>query len=149
MAKIDLRRAYRTVHIHPNNYQATGLKWKFQNSNKFTYMVDSRLPYGGRRAPSIFHRLTQAVKRMMAMRGCKAIVVYLDDFLVTGATLAECFEIFNCLLELLQSLGFSINWKKVVPPTQCLIFLGVLIDTVSQSISLPHGKLCSITGVVA
>ena len=26
MAKIDLCHAYRTVHIHPNNYQATGLK---------------------------------------------------------------------------------------------------------------------------
>ena len=141
LAKIDLCHAYRTVYIHPNNYRATGLKWKFQNSNKCTYMVDTRLPCGGRRAPDIFHRLIQAVKRMMARHGYKAIVVYLDDFLVTGATLAECFEIFNCLLELLQSLGFSINWKKVVPPTQCLIFLGVLINTVSQSMSLPHDKL--------
>ena len=33
MAKIDLRHAYRTVHIHPDNYQATGLKWKFENNN--------------------------------------------------------------------------------------------------------------------
>ena len=107
-------------------------------------MVDARLPYGGRRAPGIFHCLTQAVKRMVARRGYKAIVVYLDDFLVIGATPAECLEIFNCLLELLQSLDFSINWKKVVPPTQRLIFLGVLIDTVSQSMSLPHDKLVAL-----
>ena len=84
MAKIDLRHAYRTVHIQPNNYQATGLKWKFQNSKKFTYMVDTRLPYGGRRALGIFHHLTQAVKHMMARHGYKAIVVYLHDFLVIG-----------------------------------------------------------------
>ena len=55
MAKIGLRHAYRAVRIHPNNYQATGLKWKFQNSNKFTYMVDTKLPCGGRRTPGIFH----------------------------------------------------------------------------------------------
>ena len=71
-------------------------------------------------------------------------MVYLNDFLVIGSTLVECFEIFNCLLELLQRLGFSINWKKVVPPTQCLIFLGVLIDTFSQSMSLPHDKLVAL-----
>ena len=110
---------------------------------KFTYMVDTRLSYGGRRAPGIFHRLTQVVKRMMASHGYKATVVYLDDFLVIGAILAECYD-FNCFLELLQNLGSSINWKHVVPPTQCLIFLGVLIDTISQSLSLPHDKLVAL-----
>ena len=107
-------------------------------------MTLTRLPYGGRRASGIFHCLTQVVKCMMARRGYKAIVVYLDDFLVIGASLAECLEIFNCLLELLQNLGFSISLKKVVLPTQCLIFLGVLIDTISQSMSLPHDKLVAL-----
>ena len=85
-AKIDLRHTYRSVHIHPDNYEATGLKWRFGDSRHFTYFVDTRLPYGGRRAPGIFNRLTQAVKCMMARRGYRAIVVYLDDFLVIGAT---------------------------------------------------------------
>ena len=125
MEKIDLRHAYRSVHIHPSNYQATGLKWKFSNSNHFTYFVDTRLPYGGRRAPGIFHSLTQAVKRMMAMRGYKMIVVYLDDFLIVASSWTQCMEAYECLLELLQNLGFEISFRKVVPPTQCLTFLGV------------------------
>lgn len=29
MAKIDLRHAYRSVSIRPDNYQFTGLKWQF------------------------------------------------------------------------------------------------------------------------
>ena len=99
MAKVDLRRAYRSVHINPNNYQATGLKWKFKGAKKFTYFVDTRLPYGGRCALGIFNRLTQAVKHLT--------VVYLDDFLVLGATWGECKEVFDCLIELLQNLGFS------------------------------------------
>ena len=69
MAQIDLHHAYRSAHIHPSNYQATGLKWNFSDSYHFTYFVDTRLPYGGRRAPGIFNRLTQAVKRMMARKG--------------------------------------------------------------------------------
>ena len=48
IAKVDLRHAYRSVHINPNNYQATILKWKFKDDKKFTYFVDTRLSYGGR-----------------------------------------------------------------------------------------------------
>ena len=125
MAKTDLTHAYRSVHIHPANFEATGLKWRFGDSRHFTYFVDTRLPYGGRRAPGIFNRLTQAVNRMMARRRYRAIVMYLDDFLVTGATWQECQDVFECLLQLLKNLGFEINQNKVVPSTQQLVFLGI------------------------
>ena len=48
MAKIDLRHAYQSVHIHPSNYQAIDLKWKFSNSNHFTYFVDTRTSLWGK-----------------------------------------------------------------------------------------------------
>ena len=48
MAKIDLRHAYRSVDIHPDNYEATALKRRFGDSTHFTYFADTRLLYGGR-----------------------------------------------------------------------------------------------------
>ena len=80
----------------------------------------------------------------MARRGFKLILAYLNDFLVLAATWAECKEVFDCLIELLQNLDFEINWRKVEPPTQCLTFLGVLIDTVSECLSLPQEKLVDL-----
>ena len=113
MAKIDLHHAYRSVPIHPHNYHGTGLKWKFNgNKVKFTYFVDTRLAFGGRRSPEIFHRLTQAVKRIMSRKGYNAIVVYLDDFLIIGESREACQAAFDALLALLQNLGFSISWHK-------------------------------------
>ena len=109
--------------------------------------MDTRLPYGGRRAPGIFNCLTQAVKRMMARRGYRAIVVYLDDFLVIRATWQECQEVFECLLQLVKNLGFEINQKKVVPPTQQLVFLCILIDTISQTLPLPEDKLVELQSI--
>ena len=88
MAKVDLSHAYRSVSIPPNNYAGTGLKWKFKGASKVTYSVDTKLGYGGCHVPCIFHCLTQAVKSFMVKRGNKAIAVYLDDFLIIGATLA-------------------------------------------------------------
>ena len=69
IAKIDLRHAYHSIPIHPSNYRATGLKWVFTGNNQPTYLIDTRLPYGGRSAPGIFHRITQAVRRIVCRKG--------------------------------------------------------------------------------
>ena len=90
MAKIDLRHAYRSVPIHKSNYVATGLQWHFAGHNHPTYFFDTRLAFGAKSSPEIFHRLTQAVRRMMERRGFKTIIVYLDDFLIIGETKEEC-----------------------------------------------------------
>ena len=120
----------------------TGLKWKFKGKKvKFTYFLDNRLPFGGKRSPEIFNRLTQAVRCIMAREGYNAIVVYLDHFLVIGESREACQAAFDALLSLLKNLGFRINWSKVVHPTQRLVFLGVLIDTVQYTLSLPEDKL--------
>lgn len=79
MANVDLKSAYRSVKTHPTNHEATGLQWTFKGDTHPTYMVDARLPFGSSKAPSIFNRLTQSVRRMMARRGF-LVVVYLDDF---------------------------------------------------------------------
>ena len=68
LAKVDLRSAYRYVPVHPSNFEVTGLKWRFAGSHRDVYMVDKRLPFGARLSPGVFHRLTQAVRRMMAKR---------------------------------------------------------------------------------
>jgi len=54
MAKIDLRHAYRSVPIHPNNYAATGLQWLFSGQSCPTYFFDTRLPFGAKSSPEIF-----------------------------------------------------------------------------------------------
>ena len=141
LAKIDLRHAYRSVPIHPSNYPATGLKWTFSGDSRPTYMYDTRLCFGGRRSPGIFHRLTQSVRRMMCRKGFDDIVVYLDDFLIVSQSKEECELAFTTLRELLLDLGFEISPSKVVPPCQQLTFLGIVFDTQAMELSLPPDKL--------
>ncbi|XP_057307364.1 uncharacterized protein LOC130645393 [Hydractinia symbiolongicarpus] len=149
MAKVDLRHAYRSVPVHPSNYAALGLKWRFSGSTQYSYLVDTRLPFGGRSAPGIFHRLTQSVRRMMLRQGFPLVIVYLDDFLVIGRTQTECYEAYNTLCKLLVGLGFQLSPAKLVPPCQQLTFLGILLDTVSLTLSLPPAKLDALREVVS
>ena len=77
-AKVDLRSAYRSVNLSKASQEVTGLKWVLNGET--VYLRDSKLLFGAKLSPGIFHRLTQAVKRIMARKGYDLLVVYLDDF---------------------------------------------------------------------
>ncbi len=148
MAKVDIKSSYRHVPIHPKSQRATGLSWVFEDGTK-QYFYDAKLPFGARASPTIFHRISQSVKRMMARRGFDLVVAFQDDFLIIGKTYAECLEAWLILIDLLLGLGFQLSQKKSVGPTTCLVFLGIQLDTVSCQCSLPREKLEDIQTVTA
>lgn len=142
MAKVDLQAAYRHVKLSDHSKQVTGLKWQF--GQKTVYLRDTRLCFGSKLAPGIFHRITQAVRRMLIRRGLTATVVYLDDFFIKANTFQDCLAAMNILISLLRKLGFAINWRKVVDPTTRIIFLGIEIDSIAMCLRLPDEKLIQV-----
>lgn len=54
MAKIDLKQAYRSVQVHESDHEVLGCKWTFSGNDEgtFTYMFDTRLPFGAKLSPS-------------------------------------------------------------------------------------------------
>ena len=88
---------------------------------------------------------------MMARRGY-TLLAYLDNFLVIDPTQLRRKVAFDTLLNLLESLGFTINWSKVVYPAQYLIFLGAEINTVQCELRLsddPVSVLLSLLNVTS
>ena len=140
-AKVDLKSAYRSVGLSERSQQVTGLSWQF--NGKTVYMRDTKLCFGARLSPGIFHRLTQAVKRMMARRGYDLVVVYLDDFLIISKSQIECQIALRVLIQLLRKLGFAIHWGKVIDPTTKISFLEIELDSVTMTLRLPDEKLQS------
>ncbi|KAK7096980.1 hypothetical protein V1264_004022 [Littorina saxatilis] len=140
MAKVDLKSAYRSVRIHPSSTQWTGLHWTFEGDSAPTFQRDSRLPFGDRKAPAIFHRLTQSIRRHLRRQGFDAVVVYLDDFFICAPTFGECQAALNSVIGLLRSLGFGIAWEKVEGPSKQVTFLGVTINSQSGILSLDTVK---------
>ena len=118
LAKLDIKSAYRHIPISLSSQQVRGLLWRFSDGNE-VYLYDTKLPFGARASPTIFHRISQAIKRMMLKRGHNLIVAYQDDFLVIGASFRECEKALIALQSLLCDLGFEINKEKMVNPTKC------------------------------
>lgn len=61
-------------------------------------------------------------------------------FLIFGKSFVECSRAMHTLIYLLRQLGFAINWSKIEGPSQQLVFLGVVADSVSMTLALPTSK---------
>lgn len=144
LAKVDLQSSFRSVGLSRDNYAATGLKWRFKGHKKDTYMVDTRMCFGGRRAPGIFNMLTQAVRDIMVAKGIRGIIVYTDDFLLISDSFEECRQMQLALISLLRKLGFAISYGKVEGPKQCIVFLGFELNTTEMTIAVPTHKVQEI-----
>ena len=145
-AKLDQKAAYRSVGIHPSNYTYMGLKWLFEGDTQPTYLIDKHLCFGAKNFPGIFHRLTQAVRRMMK-RGWN-IVCFLDDVLLIADDFTQCYNGYTELIRLVRALGFAIAWNKTSDPCQVVTYLGVCFDSTSRTVSLPPDKVEKFAAVL-
>ena len=143
MAKVDLKSAYRSVEIKPEQYTLTGLRWKFNGEDRATNIIDRCLGFGARKAPSIFSRITQSVARMMHRRSFNCIV-YLDDFFLCENSFSRCLMALSTLVHLLRSLNFKINWQKITDPCRRMNFLGVEIDLDKEQLRLDPDKTTAL-----
>ena len=137
---IDIESAWRWIPVFPPHRELQGFHWMFgtHDSSQYNYYVDNRLCFSLLCTPFIFNRISNAIVRMMACRGFRAVVNYLDDFLIIGSTKEECQPGLVTLITLLHYLGFNVHWRKVISPTQRITFLGIELDSSTMSLRLPR-----------
>ena len=138
--KRDLRRAYRQIPVDPGDYCYLGYCWNEE------FYFDTVLCMGQRNAAMACSRVTKAVMHMHENAG-HAGTSYLDD-LIGVSPADEAVEAYDGLGELLLQLGLFENFVKACPPATIQIVLGVLIDTVNGTISVPSDKMEDINSLL-
>ena len=138
--KRDLRHAYRQIPVDPRDYKYLGYFW-----NDSLYF-DTALAMGQRNAAMACSRTTKAIMYMHAMDGYTG-TSYLDDLIgVENPDLSEV--AYLALGDLLLELGLGENFTKACGPATMQIVLGILIDTINMTASVPKDKLEEITTLV-
>ena len=95
-------------------------------------------------SPQGIYKANKTHNSFLWKRGIK-IIVCLDDFLILGSSVEESKANTQLTLDLLQWLGFTINWEKsALAPTQSLTFPGLSIDSQTMLLSLPEKKILNI-----
>ena len=105
---------------------------------------DARLSFGLRCAPYIFTEISNFITRTMERLGFACVANYLDDFLIFGSSYQDCQMAQTTLITLLGELGFLVSWKKCSTPSTSVRYLGIIIDSMTMSLSLPEDKLLKL-----
>ncbi len=134
MASIDIKDAFYSVPIQKSHKKYLKFMWA-GNMLQFCAM-----PNGYCDAMRIFTKLLKPAFSNLRERGFES-VIYVDDSFLMDDSFQECWTNIKATLQCLQSLGFVIHPdKSVLYPTQELIFLGFIINTVNMTITLVTEK---------
>ena len=135
MAKLDLKDAYFCVPLHKQSQKFVRFQW---DGKLYGFLC---LYFGLGPAARIFTKLLKvplAVLRRLNM----LIIIYIDDMLIIGRTRKEVESTRDTLIYLLQHLGFLLILKKsVLQPCQEIKFLGLIVNSVNLTLSLPLQKV--------
>lgn len=148
LATIDLKDAYFLLAIRHTDRKY--LKFQFQpnNSLKTHTFSFNCMPFGLSVAPRVFTKIMKEVIAYLRHRGYQS-VCYLDDILCIGNTYKTCLDNVNKTLNLLEFLGFVVNYdKSMLRPRQFCKYLGFCYDTKNLSIELPPDKRRNIVKLV-
>ena len=74
LAKMDVKRAYRNIPVHPQDRHLLGMHWKGE------IFVDMVLHFGLRSAPLLFTAVADALQWVMEHKGVTWLDHYIDDF---------------------------------------------------------------------
>ena len=140
-AKSDFSSAFRHFPINRNFWKFLIMKAKNPKDGKWYYFIDKCMPFGAAISCSHFQRFSNAIAHIFKFRTGKEAVNYLDDFFFV----ALCHLLCNCqveqFLEICKQVNFPVSLEKTYWAASQLVFLGILIDTANQRISIPIEKV--------
>ena len=140
LSKIDIRSAYRTVPVHPEDRRLLGMLWEGQ------LFVDTVLPFGLQSAPKLFTAVADAVEWIAKLRGIQLLFHYLDDFLLVSSSASGAAQL-DSLLEVFADLGLPLALEKLEASPR-VTFLGIEMDSIYMELRLPQKKISELKGLI-
>ena len=116
-SKLDLENAYFQIPLAESSKEFATI-----NTHKGLFRFN-RLPFGVASAPAIFQRTMETL-----LRGIKGVSVFIDDILVTGATVAEHLETLERVMARLEEAGLRLKREKCFFLRDRIEYLGHIID---------------------
>ncbi|XP_048757041.2 uncharacterized protein LOC130046337 isoform X1 [Ostrea edulis] len=133
---MDLSSAFRLLPVRPADFSLLGICVGDQ------FFIDKCMPFGCSIACATFEKFSSLLHWIVATQSHNSnIIHYLDDFLFVGKPLSDhCYNLSLVFRQTCRAIGVPINDKKTEGPTTKLTFLGLGIDTISQTIFIPEQK---------
>ena len=149
IGKSDMLSAFRNLGISPRNWKWLVLKAKSPFDNKWYFFVDKCLPFGAAISCSHFQRLSNAISHLVGARVQFYPINYLDDFLFVGISTEECDGQMQVFLTICNKIRFPVSLEKMYWSCTLLTFLGFLLNSCEQTVSVPADKISKALNLIS
>lgn len=134
MSTVDISRAYK-------NFRSDPLDWPLLCANwGNNYYCDITMPFGARASSLHMQSAANAIVYALEQKGVYARV-YLDDIITLSADKEAALAHHDIVIQLLTRLGLPIARDKIQTPARAVEWLGININTLDMTISIPHKKV--------
>ena len=118
------------------------MKAKDPKTGLWKYFVDKCLPFGSSIGCAHFQRFSDALKHLIEYRTQSPgqVTHYLDDFLFVTLMILRCNFMIQQFLTLCKEIGVSVSMDKTEWGSTIIVFLGILLDGNSLTLSIPLEK---------
>ena len=141
IAKSDFSAAFRNVPMKICDICYLIMKAESPFDHKIYYFVDKCLPFGASISCSHFQEISNAIAHIVRFKTKEDLINYLDDFLFAALLRSWCDGQVRIFLQICEEIQFPVSQEKTFWSCTILVFLGLLIDTVNQVISVPREKI--------
>ena len=132
---IDLENAYFSIPISKNSRKYLKFIW---NDVLYEFVC---LPFGLSSAPRVFTKIMKPIFSYMRSQGISCFF-YIDDSLNQDIDQETCMNNATMLLQMMEELGFYINFEKsALLPSRRILYFGFIIDSEQFKLFLPEEKL--------
>lgn len=136
--KLDLSNCFLSFPLHPSMFKF----FTFEFERRYYCFV--RLPFGFNKAPYICTQLLSVVSFRLKVHHNIVHTRYLDDWLLCASTDSAGATAQASTKQVFRDFGLVNNTEKQVGPTQCIEFLGIIIDSVAQQIRLSAERISEL-----
>ena len=143
IAKSDMKSAFRNLNMKKEDWPFLLLMARSPIDKKWYFFVDKNLPFGSSISCSHFNRFSDSIAHIVMVKETKnrRPVNYLDDFFFTALKQLFCDAQVQLFLDICNKIRFPVSLEKTFWSTTTLTFLGLLINTVTQTVSIPTEKV--------
>ena len=148
LIKVDLQSAFLSCPVRPQDRHLLGFVWP-PGAVKDCYYFFNVLCFGMKSSPKQFNILATAMEYIIAKRGeFSTILHYMDDYVAVCPTFESAQQILYIMVSTFESAGFQVQPEKTLGPARALEYLGIMVDTVKQQLSISQERMDEISQLV-
>ena len=141
ISRSDISRAFRNVPLNRRSWPFLILKAQNPKDKKWYFFLDKCLPFGSSSSCKIFQSVSDSLAYLVFWKTKEENINYLDDFFFAALRKMWCNEQVKTFLYICEELGFPVALEKTFWGATIMTFLGLLLNTEEQTVSIPMEKI--------